>query len=326
MTKTVLVTGGAGFIGAHACKMLARSGFTPVVYDDLSTGHQEFVRWGPLVNGDIRDQRRLEAAIRAYKPEIVMHFAAKSLVGESMSNPDLYKDVNVGGTTALLNAMRRNGCNSLVMSSSAAVYGDASESPLSESAPVSPINPYGETKARAEEIAFSTAGVRTIALRYFNAAGADSEGEIWEDHDPETHLIPLVLDAAAGDRPEIRIFGRDYPTPDGTAIRDYVHVTDIAAAHVLAARALSDGMSSRALNLGSGRGTSVQEIICAARRVTGRDIPTEDVSRRAGDPAILTADAARAQEALGWRPTRSTIERILANAWSVHPGRLGRAA
>lgn len=259
MTTPILVTGGAGYIGSHCCQRLAAAGFLPVVYDDLSTGHRDFVRWGPLIKADVRDRAALAAAFTEHRPALVLHFAALALVGESVAHPERYWDINVGGTLALLEAMRGAGCERLVFSSSCAVYGEPEGVPITEAAPTAPVNPYGASKLAAEWImdGFGRAhGLRSVRLRYFNAAGADPAGGIGEDHDPETHLVPLALDAAMGRRPALAVFGNDYPTPDGTAIRDYVHVVDIAEAHLAAARRLLGGGASLAVNLGTGQGAS----------------------------------------------------------------------
>jgi UDP-arabinose 4-epimerase len=325
MSKTVLVTGGAGFIGSHACKALAAAGYNPIVYDDLSTGHREFVKWGPLICGDVRDQQRLESAFALFKPIAVMHFAAKSLVGESFQHPDLYHGVNVVGTAALVQAMARGGCENLVLSSSCAVYGNAHSDLIHEGQPFAPISPYGESKARAERIAYSASGVRTIALRYFNPSGGDPDGEIFEWHEPETHLIPIVLDVAAGIRTELSVFGREHPTPDGTPIRDYVHVLDIADAQVEAARYLIDGGRSLALNLGTGTGHSVLDVVQAAERVTGRRVDLVNAPARAGDPASLRADPSYARRMLGWQAKRQSLDAIIRDAWRRR-GAHGRVA
>ncbi len=318
MNKTVLVTGGAGYIGSHACKTLAQAGYAPVVYDDLSTGHPEFVKWGPLIVGDVRDRTRLADVMSLLQPAAVMHFAAKSLVGESFQNPDLYHQVNAGGTTAVVQAMQRTGCESLILSSSCAVYGNASAAPIAEDQAIDPISPYGASKAAAEQIAFSAYGIRTVALRYFNAAGGDPDGEIYEWHEPETHLIPIVLDVAAGTRPELSIFGVDYPTLDGTAVRDYVHVLDIADAHVKATRYLGQGRAGLALNLGTATGHSVLEVVRAAERVTGRRVRIANTAARPGDPPSLTAAPRKAMETLGWSPRRSTLDNVVADAWRAY--------
>ncbi len=318
---TVLVTGGAGYIGSHACKALARAGYNPVTYDNLVYGHRWAVRWGPLEVGELADRSRLGEVMRRYRPRAVMHFAAYAYVGESVENPAKYYRNNVAGTLSLLDAMRDQGVDRLVFSSTCATYGVPESVPIREEHPQRPINPYGASKLMVERILrdFDTAyGLRSMVLRYFNAAGADPEGDIGEDHDPETHLIPLVLDAAAGRRPNIVLFGDDYDTPDGTCIRDYIHVTDLAHAHVLALKALERGTPSTAYNLGNGNGVSVQEVITVAREVTGREIATLIGPRRAGDPARLVGDATRICRELGWQSQHAHIATIVETAWRWH--------
>ncbi|HEY0283170.1 MAG TPA: UDP-glucose 4-epimerase GalE, partial [Rhizomicrobium sp.] len=283
----ILVTGGAGYIGSHACKALAKAGYTPVAYDNLVYGHEWAVRWGPLEKGDILDPVRLAEVMTKYRPAAVMHFAAFAYVGESVTDPAKYYRNNVMGTLTLLDAMRAHEVGQIVFSSSCATYGVPKRIPISEDAPQQPINPYGVSKLMVERILADYAaayGLKSVALRYFNAAGADTDGDIGEDHDPETHLIPLVLDAAAGSRPDITIFGSDYATPDGTCIRDYVHVSDIADAHVLALKKLDGGGLRAAYNLGTGAGISVAQAIAAATKVTGRPVRVTHGARRAGDP------------------------------------------
>ena len=317
--KTVLVTGGAGYIGSHACKALAAAGYTPVAYDNLVYGHEWAVRWGPLEKGDILDPVRLSELMKQYKPFAVMHFAAFAYVGESVAEPAKYYRNNVTGTLTLLEAMRAHDVRNIVFSSSCATYGIPDTVPICEDAPQKPVSPYGASKLMSERILadFGAAyGMKSVALRYFNAAGADPQGETGEDHDPETHLVPLVLDAAAGAHPHIMILGNDYDTPDGTCIRDYIHVTDLASAHVLALQQLEKGTLNQAYNLGTGVGVSVLQVIEAARRVTSRDIPVVIGPRRPGDPAKLFAQAIRAQTDLGWRPRFSTIEEIIGTAWA----------
>ena len=286
MTR-VLVTGGAGYIGSHCCKALAAAGFEPVVFDNLHTGHREAVRWGPLIEGDMRDAKRCMQQCESSQPEAVLHFAALALVGESTAHPERYYAVNVGGTLNLLEAMRAAAVPQIVFSSTCAVYGEPDSVPITEDMPKRPINPYGATKLACEQMMedFDQAhGLRSVRLRYFNAAGADPAAETGEWHDPETHLIPLVLDAALGRRPAISIFGTDYPTADGTALRDYIHVMDLAAAHIAALRHLLDGGKSAALNLGTGRGTSVREVVRTVETVTGRPVP---VREEPGEPVTL---------------------------------------
>ncbi len=317
---TILVTGGAGYIGSHACKALAARGYLPVTYDNLSTGHAGAVKWGPLEQGDLADRQRLDAVLAQYRPEAVLHFAGSCYVGESIEHPEKYYRNNVVGTLVLLEAMLARAVDRIVFSSSCATYGVSQTVPIVETMAQSPINPYGRTKWMIEIMLrdFSAAhGLAWTALRYFNAAGADPDGEIGEDHDPETHLIPLALHAAAGTGPALTIFGDDYDTPDGTCIRDYVHVSDLADAHVLALAALLDGAESAAFNLGTGRGHSVREVIDAVERVTGRKVPFKIGPRRPGDPAVLVADATLAQSALGWSPAMAGLDGMVRTAWDV---------
>lgn len=315
----ILVTGGAGYIGSHTCKALARAGYTPVAYDNLVHGHEWAVKWGPLERGDILDTERLKDVLERYSPAAVIHFAAFAYVGESVSNPTKYYRNNVVGTLSLLEAMQAAGTARLVFSSSCATYGIPDAVPISEDAPQRPINPYGASKLMCERMIAdqcSALGLTAIALRYFNAAGADPEGELGELHEPETHLVPLVLGAAAGQSDHVTVFGEDYDTPDGTCIRDYIHVTDLAAAHVAALTAVTTSTGWQPLNLGSGRGTSVAELIAAAERVTGRKVPVQMGSRRVGDAAALVADATNASDRLGWRAQHSDINSILESAWA----------
>jgi UDP-arabinose 4-epimerase len=314
---TVLVTGGAGFIGAHACKALRAAGMVPVTYDNLSTGHRDAVGFGPFVQGDVRDRAALTAAMVAHGVTAVLHFAASAYVGESVTDPATYYDNNVGGMIALLAATRAAGVDRIVFSSSCATYGVPDILPVVETTPQRPINPYGRTKLICEDMLGDHAaayGLRYAALRYFNAAGADADGGIGERHDPETHLIPLALRAAAGTGPALGIFGTDYDTPDGTCIRDYIHVTDLARAHVMALRRLMAGGESIAVNLGSGVGHSVLDVTRAIARVTGRTVPVRHAPRRAGDPPVLTADPALAAHLLGFRTACSDIDTIIRHA------------
>ncbi len=314
----ILVTGGAGYIGAHACKALAQSGYTPVAFDNLVYGHAAAVKWGPLEKGDLADRRALEAVFEKYRPAAVMHFAAYAYVGESVQDPAKYYRNNAVGSLNLLDAMRAFEVDQLVFSSTCATYGEPERIPITEDHPQNPINPYGATKRMIEQALRDYAqayGLRAVALRYFNAAGADPEGEIGEDHDPETHLIPLVLDAAAGSRPHITVFGDDYDTPDGTCIRDYIHVTDLADAHLRALDFLSDQPGFHAFNLGNGRGFSVQEVIEAARRVTGKAIPVQMGPRRPGDPPRLVGDAQAAKSRLHWEQRLGDLSKIIETAW-----------
>lgn len=318
--RPILVTGGAGYIGSHACKALAQAGFQPVVYDNLSTGHADAVKWGPLEPGDIRDADRLTRVLAHWRPAAVMHFAALSLVGESVTEPDGYYSTNVGGTLNLLRSMRLTDVPVLVFSSTCAVFGTPERVPISEGAPWLPINPYGRSKRMIEEILldFDAAyGLRHVALRYFNAAGADPDGELAERHEPETHAVPLCIRAAVGRLPHFTIFGTDYPTPDGTAIRDYVHVSDLAEAHVLALRRLLGGGASRAYNLGQEQGTSVRDLIAAVGRVAGRPVPVVAAARRPGDPPRLVADARRARAELGWEPRFRSMDDIVATCFAA---------
>ncbi|MGF1500284.1 MAG: UDP-glucose 4-epimerase GalE [Paracoccaceae bacterium] len=321
---TVLVTGGAGYVGSHACKALASAGHRPVAFDNLSTGWREAVRWGPLVEGDLLDPDALDGAFAAHRPDAVMHFAALSNVGESVSAPARYWRNNVVGTLNLIDAAGRHGVSRLVFSSTCAIYGEARGSLLGEGDDEAPVNPYGRTKRAMEEMIRDLAvatSLTTVVFRYFNAAGADPDREIGEQHRPETHLIPLTLDAISGRRKAISIFGTDYPTPDGTCIRDYVHVADLARAHVLGLDHLLGGGESLALNLGSGRGYSVREVIDTAGRVTGMPVPQLTAPRRPGDPPRLVSGSSRARERLGWETGRSELETIIADAWAWHQGR-----
>jgi len=315
----VLVTGGAGYVGSHACKALAEAGYRPVVFDNLTTGHRDLVRWGPLEEGDLLDADRLEAVLAAHRPAAVLHFAALSVVGDSVREPGRYRRNNVDGSLALIAAMQRHGVGRLIFSSTAAVYGEPGEIPITEASPAVPINPYGETKLAIER-ALAASGLAWTALRYFNAAGADPEGETGEDHAAESHLIPLVLDVALGRRASIAVFGTDYDTPDGTCVRDYIHVSDLADAHLRALRRLETGGRSGIFNLGTGQGTSVREIIAMVRQATGHPIPVETGPRRPGDPPVLVCSNAAAREALGWRPTRDTATQV-ADAWRWHRAR-----
>jgi UDP-arabinose 4-epimerase len=318
---TVLVTGGAGYVGSHVCKALARAGHLPVTYDSLIRGHRELVKWGPLEIGDLHDVARLRQVMASHRPDVVMHFASFITISESIAQPELYDHNIVAGTQALVEAMIGEGLKTLVVSSSASVYGTPRHLPIPESAPCLPVNPYGSAKLRMEEFlakAQRDHGLAWVALRYFNAAGADPDGEAGEWHEPEDHLIPLVLDTALGKRDTININGDDYPTADGTCVRDYIHVLDLADAHLLAWRYAIGNGGGTAFNLGAGRGASVREIIATARAVTGRNIPTVIGPRRPGDPAALVADISRAQNALGWVPRRSNLAAQIEDAWAWH--------
>lgn len=321
MTQAVLVAGGAGYVGSHACKALARAGFLPVVLDNLSTGHRAFVRWGPLVQADLHDSAAVADAIRQHDCAAVLHFAAFAYVGESVTDPAKYYDNNVAGTLSLLHGMRAAGCDKLVFSSTCAIYGQPAQVPIREETPPDPINPYGASKLMVERILadFRPAyGLRSVALRYFNACGADSDGEIGELRDPETHLIPRAMMALQGHIGDFAVFGTDFATPDGTPIRDYIHVADLADAHVAALGKLLAGGPGGVFNLGTGHGYSVLEVLHAIERETGERLPDVSGPRRAGDPAELVADPARARRELGFAPSRSDLETIVRTAWAWH--------
>ena len=315
----VLVTGGAGYIGSHAAKALAQAGHAPVVLDNLTSGHRWAVKWGPLFEQDLADSAALLGVLRSQRIEAVMHFAASLLVGESVREPRKYFWNNVVNTLRLVDAMQEACVKHIVFSSSAAVYGEPEKVPIPEDHPTRPVNPYGETKLMMER-ALKWYGhaydLRWMALRYFNAAGADPEGELGEGHDPETHLIPLVVRAALDQRPQVEIYGTDYPTPDGTAIRDYIHVADLADAHVRALEYLAGGGRSQSLNLGTGQGHTVREVIAAVGKIA--PVPAREAPRRAGDPPSLVADSRRAAALLGWTPQRSGLEEIVRSAWAWH--------
>lgn len=317
---TILVTGGAGYIGSHTVRELLKARQKVVVYDNLSTGHTWAVPDSvPLVKADIADQLQMIKALRNYEVKAVVHFAASSLVGESMADPAKYYRNNVAGTLALLEMLREAGVKQIVFSSTAAVYGEPEAWPITEEMPLAPTNVYGRTKLVIEGMLkdFTAAyGLRYVSLRYFNAAGALAGGGIGEDHHPETHLIPLILQTASGRRQRIDVYGTDYPTPDGTCIRDYIHVTDLAAAHVLALKHLAAGGESRVYNLGSETGFSVREVIGKAKEITGVDFPVREADRRSGDPAMLVASAARIRQELGWKPVYSDLDRIIRSAWA----------
>ena len=318
----VLVTGGAGYVGSHACKALALAGFTPVTFDNFSTGNRWAVRFGPLEPGDILDLATLHLAFKRHRPIAVMHFAGAALVGESMREPAFYWRQNLAGTLNLVETCRIHEVGAFVFSSTCAVYGTPERVPIDEEAPKAPINPYGASKLAAERLLADAAtayGLRFAALRYFNAAGADPEGEIGEYRPVETHLIPLLLDAVLGLRPPLQIMGTDYPTPDGTAIRDYVHVADLAVAHVRALEHLLAGGDSLVCNLGTGEGHSVRQVIEAAERITGRPVPRVEAPRRPGDPPRLVADPGLARERYRLLPSNlAGLERILETAWAWH--------
>jgi UDP-arabinose 4-epimerase len=324
--KSILVTGGAGYIGSHTCKALSLAGYRPVTVDNLSTGHRWAVKWGPLVEGGIGDRSLVRRAIEDYRIEAVIHFAANSLVGESMENPYKYLHDNVANTLELLEAMRETRVRHLVFSSSCATYGMPRQVPISETEPQAPVSPYGESKLFVERALHwygRVHGMAWVSLRYFNAAGADAEGEIGEAHKPETHLIPLAIEAALGQRPAVHVMGTDYPTPDGTAIRDYIHVEDLADAHIKALERLLRGGENAALNLGTARGYSVREVIAAVERAGGRPVPARKTGRRPGDPPSLVADTRLAQEALSWKPRYADLDAIVRTAWKWHASQRG---
>jgi UDP-glucose 4-epimerase len=319
MAEHVLVTGGAGYIGSHACKALARAGFTPVTFDNLSTGWRLAVRFGPLHEGDLLNPDSIAAALDRWRPVAVMHFAALSLVGEAMANPGKYWRGNVLGSLNLIEAALSAGVKDFIFSSTCATYGEPDGIAVDEDTPQAPINPYGASKRAIEEMLRDfgrSSGLNAVIFRYFNVAGADPEGEVGEWHQPETHLIPLMLDAVAGKRPALTLHGTDYPTPDGTPIRDYVHVMDLVDAHVAGLRWLQSGHGSRVFCLGTGHGFSVREVVDQARNVTNRAVPIVEGPRRAGDAVRLVCGSDRARDELGWAPVRSTMRQMIADAWS----------
>lgn len=321
MAPKVLVTGGAGYIGSHACKALAKAGFEPITFDNLSTGWADAVKFGPLERGDLLDRDTLDAVFRRHSPVAVMHFAALSQVGESMQKPGLYWRVNAGGSLNLIEAALAAGCSRIVFSSTCATYGDQDGVVLDETSPQRPINAYGASKLAIEQMLDQfgiSHGLRSVIFRYFNVAGADPDGDVGEFHQPETHLIPLMLQAIRGERDALTVFGTDYDTPDGTCIRDYVHVTDLVDAHVLGLRWLLDGHESAVFNLGSGTGFSVREVLDASRAVTNQTVPVTEGARRPGDCARLVSGSTRAIEHLQWRPSRSTMPQMISDAWKWH--------
>ncbi|MEW2911980.1 UDP-glucose 4-epimerase GalE [Leisingera sp. JC11] len=317
----ILVTGGAGYIGSHACKALKAAGYTPITYDNLVTGWQDAVKFGPFEQGDLNDRARLDEVFAKYQPAAVMHFAALSQVGEAMSEPGRYWANNTGGSLNLIEAAVAAGCLNFVFSSTCATYGEHDNVVLDENTPQLPLNAYGASKRAVEDILkdFGAAhGLRSVIFRYFNVAGADPEAEVGEFHRPETHLVPLVLDAVAGKRDALTIFGTDYDTPDGTCIRDYVHVCDLVDAHVLGLKWLEDGNGSQVFNLGTGSGFSVREVMDKAEAVTGQKVPCTTGPRRAGDCTKLVSGSTRAVTDLGWEPRRSSLETMIADAWKWH--------
>jgi UDP-arabinose 4-epimerase len=317
----ILLTGGAGFIGSHTAKCLARAGFEPVTLDNLSTGHSWAVKWGPLAPADIADRGLVRDIISRYRIEAVLHFAACASVGESMHDPRKYFRNNVASTLTLFDSLLDSSVKSVIFSSSCATYGTPQHTPITERHPQSPVNPYGESKLMIEKALrwYGEAyGLSSVCLRYFNAAGADPDGEIGEAHNPETHLIPLTIEAAMRAHTPLEVFGADYPTSDGSAIRDYTHVTDLAEAHVLALQYLLDGGESDAFNLGTGQGRSVLDVIGAVERVSRQSVPLSISPRRRGDPAMLVADSSRAKAILGWQPEFTDLQEIVRTAWDWH--------
>jgi len=319
--KNVLVTGGAGYIGSHACKVLRDQGYVPVTYDNLSTGWEDAVKFGPFERGDLHDRARLDEVFAKYQPVAVMHFAAFSQVGEAMREPGKYWHNNVGGSLVLIEAAVAAGCLNFVFSSTCATYGDQDGVVLDENSAQMPLNAYGASKRAIEDILTdfgASDGLNSVIFRYFNVAGCDPDGEVGEFHQPETHLIPLMLDAIEGKRPALTVFGTDYPTPDGTCIRDSVHVMDLVDAHVLGLKWLEDGKGSRVFNLGTGKGFSVREVIDHSSSVTNKPVPIVEGDRRAGDAVALVSGSTRANAELGWSPERSTLQRMISDAWRWH--------
>ena len=319
--RNILVVGGAGYIGSHMCKYLSKQEYVPVVLDNLCRGHRPAVKWGPLIEGSISDRNLLKRVFAEHRIEAVMHYAAFSYVGESVKHPSMYYQNNVADTVVLLSEMVEAGILNFVFSSSCAVYGEPEEVPIPETHPQNPVNPYGRTKYMVEQILDdfrNTYGLNAISLRYFNAAGADPEGELGEDHNPETHLIPLAIQTALGQRAEIEIFGNDYPTRDGTCIRDFIHVEDLASAHLIALNRLMEDTEGGKFNLGNGQGYSVKEVVDITRKITGKPIKDVIVQKREGDPAVLVGSSAKAKDELGWEPRFPDLESIVETAWNWH--------
>ncbi len=319
--EPILVTGGAGYIGSHVCKALAKNGFLPIAYDNLSTGHAYAVKWGPLIEGDLNDRVKLDHTLQAYQPKAVLHFAAHAIVIESMIDPAKYYRNNLTSTISLLDSMRAYGIDRLVLSSTCATYGHPHFVPITEEHSLLPINPYGRSKLMIEQMLNdyeSAYGIHSVKLRYFNAAGADLETHIGEDHAPETHLIPSIIQSALGVRDEIVIYGTDFLTTDGSAVRDYIHVDDLAEAHVSALKYLLQTNTSIVLNLGTGKGYSALEIIDAIQKYCGKTLPVRLEQRRQGEPAVLVAAAHKAKEILGWTPQMSDLGTLIDSAWKWH--------
>lgn len=319
--ERILIVGGAGYIGSHAAKAVRQAGREPVVFDDLSCGHAHAVRWGPLVKGDIRNADAVRAAIREYKPTAVMQFAARIEVGQGEKEPVHFYDNNVSGTLNLVRVMLEEGVRNLVFSSTCAIYGDPERLPLTEDLPKRPVSVYGRTKLMCEQMLEDISraqGLNFAALRYFNAAGADPDGEIGEEHEPESHLIPNAIKAAVGLGGPMKLFGTDYPTTDGTCVRDYVHVSDLATAHILAADKIMAGQTSLQLNLGGGDGRTVKQVLTAVEKATGKPVPVEVSPRRPGDAVSLYADTTNVTRELGWKPKHSDIDTIVSTAWAFH--------
>lgn len=317
----ILVCGGAGYIGSHINKLLHIEGYETVVFDNLVYGHRKAVKWGKFEQGDLSKMEDIEKVFQKYHIDAVFHFAAYAYVGESVYEPEKYYYNNVSNTLNLLHVMKKYGCNKIIFSSTCATYGEVDRVPITEDMPQNPVNPYGATKFMVERIFkdyHSAYGLQFVVLRYFNAAGADPEGEIGESHDPETHIIPLVLDAASGKREDIKVFGTDYDTPDGSCVRDYIHVYDLATAHLLALHHLEAGKKSDFFNLGNELGTSVLDIIDSVKRVTGKQFTVTTADRRAGDPARLVGSSRKAQEVLGWKSIYTDIDKIVEHAWKWH--------
>lgn len=317
----ILVCGGAGYIGSHINKLLNQKGYETIIFDNLVYGHSEAVKWGTLVQGDLKNEDEIDRVFSEHKIDAVIHFAAYAYVGESVLEPEKYYYNNVMCTLNLLKVMRKYGCDKIIFSSTCATYGEPERVPITEDMPQNPINPYGASKLMVERIFkdYKTAyGLKFAVLRYFNAAGADPDGEIGESHNPETHIIPLVLDAASGAREDIKVFGTDYDTPDGSCVRDYIHVSDLASAHLLALEYLNDGGESDFFNLGNEKGTSVLEVVDAVRRVTGKEFKVVYAERRPGDPATLVGSSQKAQNILGWKPQYADIDAIVTHAWYWH--------